>query len=94
MDEKIKIDYETLETALSQMNTAYEGFSTFSENAFQTEIRYLDEMNSDYVEKLIRVLEISKKWNIDTINQNISDYIKESETVYQEIKKLDETLAG
>lgn len=93
MDEKLKVDYETLETALSQMQTAYKEFSTFSENTFETEIGYLEEMNSDFADKLTRVLEISKKWNIDTINENVSKYIQEAETIYQEIKKLDETLA-
>lgn len=93
MDEKLKVDYETLETALSQMQTAYKEFSTFTENTFETEIGYLEEMNSDFVDKLTRVLEISKKWNIDTINENVGKYIQEAETIYQEIKKLDETLA-
>ena len=93
MDEKLKVDYETLETALSQMQTAYKEFSTFSQNTFETEIGYLEEMNSDFVDKLTRVLEISKKWNIDTINENVGKYIQEAETIYQEIKKLDETLA-
>lgn len=93
MDDKLKVDYEELEYAIEEMRVGYEEFQTFSENGFQTELGYLEEMNSDFVDKLIRVLEIAKDWNIDTLNENISNYIAEAESIYQQIKERDETLA-
>ena len=75
------------------MKNAYTEFSSFSQNGFQTEIEYLDAMNSDFVDRLTRILEIAKNWNIDRLNENIKDYIQEAEKIYQEIKRRDETLA-
>lgn len=93
MGDKLKVDYEELEYAIDEMRAGYEGFQSFSENGFQTELGYLGEMNSDFVDKLTRVLEIAKDWNIDTINENISNYITEAEAIYQQIKERDEELA-
>lgn len=94
MGETLKVDCEVLESAIEQMNSASEEFSAFTENGFKDEITALDGMNSDFVEKLTRVLEISKKWNLDKLNKNLAHYSKEAKTIYEEIKKADEALAG
>lgn len=93
MGDKVKVNSEELETIISLMKNAYTEFSSFSQNGFQTEIEYLDAMNSDFVDRLTRILEIAKNWNIDRLNENIKDYIQEAEKIYQEIKRRDETLA-
>ena len=94
MGEKLEVDYEELEMAIGQMKSAYEDFYTLTQNAFQTEIGYLDGMNSDFADKLSRVLEIAKGWDIDSIHENIGSHIREAETIYEEIKAADESLAG
>lgn len=93
MGDKVKVNSEELETIIRLMKNAYTEFSSFSQNGFQTEIEYLDAMNSDFVDRLTRILEIAKNWNIDRLNENINDYIQEAEKIYQEIKRRDETLA-
>lgn len=93
MKDVFAVDYDELETAIEQMRIAYEQFNTFSENVFQTEIECLSAMNSDFVDKLIRVLEIAKNWNIDTLNENILGYIQDAEAAWEDIKKTDEALA-
>lgn len=92
MDDKLKVDYEELEEAISRIRRAYKVFSNFSENGFDTEIEYLDEMNSDFVDKLEQVLRIAKKWNVKRINKNIKKYMRKAESIYQEIKEMDENL--
>lgn len=94
MGDRLEVDYEELELAIGQMKSAYEDFYELTQNAFQTEIEYLEGMNSDFVDKLTRVLEIAKGWDIDSIHENIGKHIEEAETIYKEIKAADEALAG
>ena len=67
---------------------------TYVENGFKTELENLDKMNSDFVDTLTRALEISKKWNLETLDKNMEDYIKEADRIREKIKEADETLAG
>lgn len=93
MDGKVQIDCETLQYAIEQMKTAYSEFIDITENGFRTEIEALDAMNSDFIDKFSRVLEIAKDWNLDSINENIGVYIEEAQRIYEEIRNADETLA-
>lgn len=93
MDGQVQIDCEILESAIEQMKTAYSEFMTITENGFRTEIEALDAMNSDFIDKFSRVLEIAKGWNLDSINENIGVYIEEAQRIYEEIRNADETLA-
>ena len=90
----VNIDCEILETAFTQMKSSYDDFSTLAENGFKNEIDTLDGMNSDFVDKLARVLEIAQDWNLKKLNKNIANYIEEAQIIYEEIRKADESLAG
>ena len=70
MGKKVEVDYQALEDAIQEMNDAKDEFHSCVENGFKTELENLDSMNSDFVDKLTRVLEISKKWNMDTLETN------------------------
>ena len=56
MSGTLKIDCEVLETAVTQMKSAYDDFSVLTENGFKSEVELLDGMNSDFVDKFARVL--------------------------------------
>jgi len=36
----------------------------------------------------------NKKWNLETLDKNMEDYIKEADRIREKIKEADETLAG
>ena len=71
MSGTLKIDCEVLETAVTQMKSAYDDFSVLTENGFKSEVELLDGMNSDFVDKFARVLEIAEDWNLKKLNKNI-----------------------
>lgn len=93
MSDVLGIYAEELEAAVEQMKAAYETFSTYVENGFQTEIGYLEGMNADFTEKLAGTLEIVKKSKLEKLQKNINNYILTAEEIYHEMKKTDETLA-
>ena len=94
MSGTLKIDCEVLETAVTQMKSAYDDFSVLTENGFKSEVELLDEMNSDFVDKFARVLEIAEDWKLKKLNKNRAHYISEAQVIYEEISKADEALAG
>ncbi len=94
MGGSISVDYEGLELAVKEMRAAYEDYSSFTQDAFQTEINHLEGMNSDFIDKLIRVLEISRKWDAGNIKENILDHVREAERIYEEIRAADEAVSG
>ena len=93
MGKKVEVDYQVLEDAIQEMNDAKDEFHSCVENGFKTELENLDSMNSDFVDKLTRVLEISKKWNMDTLETNMEQYIEDADKIKQNIKEMDEKLA-
>lgn len=93
MDGKVSVDYESLEDAVKKMKEAYGEFETITQNGFKCEIEALDAMNSDFIDKFTRVLEIAKDWNLNSINENIGAYIEEAQRIYDEIRNADEALA-
>ena len=93
MGKKVEVDYQVLEDAIQEMNDAKDEFHSWVENGFKTELENLDSMNSDFVDKLTRVLEISKKWNMDTLETNMEQYIEDADKIKQNIKEMDEKLA-
>ncbi len=93
MDGKVSVDYESLEDAVKKMKEAHEEFETITQNGFKCEIEALDAMNSDFIDKFTRVLEIAKDWNLNSINENIGVYIEEAQRIYEEIRNADEALA-
>lgn len=76
MGKKVKVDHQALQDAVQQMNDARGIYHEYVEDGFKTELEDLDKMNSDFVDILTRVLEISKKWNLETLDKNMEDYIK------------------
>ncbi len=94
MPDTIKINFDDLEDAAQQVRTAYEQFTAISKSGFGAEIDALSGMNSDFVDKLIRVLEIAQDWNAETLNENILGYIQDAEAVCAEMKRVDEEIAG
>ena len=94
MGKKVKVDHQALADAVQQMNDARGRYHEYVEDGFKTELEDLDKMNSDFVDILTRVLEISKKWNLETLDKNMEDYIKEADRIREKIKEADETLAG
>lgn len=93
MGKKVEVNYQALEDAIQEMNDAKDEFHSCVENGFKTELENLDSMNSDFVDKLTRVLEISKKWNMDTLETNMEQYIEDADKIKQNIKEMDEKLA-
>ncbi len=93
MGEIVDIDHQELTDAVSKMNQSFSVFSALVENAFSTELDYLDLMNSDYAEELIKVLTAAKNWKLKSLKKNIGKYIAEAEDINQKIKKADDTLA-
>lgn len=94
MSGTLKVDCAVLESAVGQMNSAHTEFNTMTENGFGNETAFLDGMNSDFVDKLTRVLEITGDKNLSKLNENIMHYVAEAQTIYEEIKKADEALVG
>ena len=60
MGKKVEVDYQVLEDAIQEMNDAKDEFHSCVENGFKTELENLDSMNSDFVDKLTRVLEYQR----------------------------------
>lgn len=90
----LNVDCEVLKSAVEQMQSSYTDFSTIAQDGFKNELAALECMNSDFVDKLSRVLEISQGGNLKRLNKKIAHYIDEVQLIYEEIRKTDETLAG
>lgn len=94
MGGKLKVDCEMLEDAISTMEMSYESLKKFSEDGFKSELEVLEKMNSDFVEKIERVLEILEDYDMKKLDENIVKYIGESQKIYEDIRKADNILAG
>lgn len=94
MSDVLGIYTEELESAVEQMKEAYEIFAAFSKTGFQTEVGYLEGMNADFTEKLARTLEIVREWKLENLRENLDIYIRTAERIYQEIKGIDDEIAG
>ena len=93
MSEILQIDCKELEKAVSDMDSALKTFENIVCDRFSEEMTSLEEMNSNFTDKMKRILEISQDKALSKLNDNIKHYIQEARKIYEEIKNADEKLA-
>lgn len=86
----LNVDIVEMETAILQMGNSIENFREIGENAFSAELAELEPMNSDFVEKLSRVLECVKGWNLMALIQNLDTFWTDATTILGNLKSTDE----
>ena len=91
---KIKVNYDDVNDAVTNMNNAIKTYNSLAENGFDSAISALEGMNSDYVDKLQRVLECLNPKVKEKINEEMTNYTKKTSDTAGAIKDADEGLAG
>lgn len=86
----LNVNIVEMETAILQMGNSIESFREIGENAFSAELAELEPMNSDFVEKLFRVLEGVKGWNLMILIQNLDTFWADAATILENLKSTDE----
>lgn len=93
MSDVLGIYGKELDDAVRQMRQSYGTFSSFSSSCFQSEISSLEGMNSDFTEKLERVLGIVKDWKLGSLSADMGHYIQTAESIFQEMQRVDAGIA-
>lgn len=94
MAEKIKVNHTDVETAVSNMNKAINTYNSLTKDGFDSSIKELDDMNSDYIDKLQRTLECLNPKVKNKIFKSITKYTNRVEKASNTLKSVDQQIGN
>ena len=89
----IDVNIEEMNAAIESIEQAYNTFTNTLSEGFSSDLTNLEAMNSDFVDKLIQVVGLIKKWDMDSIDNNIKEYVAAAKSITENLGKSDEALA-
>lgn len=87
----IEVDYQQMETEMSAMGNAINEFIQAGENIFTNELANFEAMNSDFIEKYVRIVETLRDHHIYNLSSNLTILFQNSQTILQSLKDTDKS---
>lgn len=87
---ELKVDYDSVTAALETLQAEIGDFEEDNENAFDTDRGNMEAMNSDFVAKILRILECVPDWTVKSVLDPLKTLCSDTEQAMEEIQTADE----